>query len=146
VHYQIIGERDSTRVPSLRSFIMRRVVLFLVALGGLSLLAAPASAADHSPFQLLGTSTAVSTTDAVAQSSATPLTTVAYRPYYGNYYRGGYGYNRGYYGNNYYRPYGTYYRGGYNNYYRGGYGNYYRGGYGHPGYYGRGIGLGFGFY
>ena len=125
---------------------MRRVLLSLVALGGLSLLAAPASAADHSPFQLLGTSTAVSTTAAGDQATATPMTTVAYRPYYGgSYYRGGYGYNRGYYGNNYYRPYGSYYRGGYNNYYRP-YGGYYRGGYGYPGYYGRGIGLGFGFY
>lgn len=119
---------------------MRRVLLSLVALGGLSLLAAPASAADHSPFQLLGTSTAVASTEAVAQTSATPVTTVAYRPYYNRGY-----YNRGYYGGSYYRPYGSYYRGGYGNYYRP-YGGYYGRGYGYPGYYGRGIGLGFGFY
>jgi len=126
---------------------MRRVLLSLVALGGLSLLAAPASAADRSPFQLLGTQATVATSAMVDQAAAVPVTNVAYRPYYGgSYYRGGYGYNRGY-GGNYYRPYGTYYRGGYNNYYRGGYGgNYYRGGYGYPGYGRSGIGIGFGFY
>lgn len=121
---------------------MRRVLLSLVALGGLSLLAAPASAADHSPFQLLGTPAVTASVDST--TSAVPVQTVAYRPYY----RGGYGYNRGYYGG--YRPYGSYYRGGYGGYYgRPYYGNYYRGGwggYGYPGYYGRGIGLGFGFY
>lgn len=122
---------------------MRRVLLSLVALGGLSLLAAPAMAADHSPFQLLGTPASI-TTSTTADHVAAPVQTVAYRPYYGGgYNRGGYGYNRGYYGGGY-RPYGSYYRGGYGgNYYRGGYG----GGYGgYPGYYGRGIGLGFGIY
>lgn len=109
---------------------MRRVLLSLVALGGLSLLAAPASAADHSPFQLLGTQATVTANATADQAVAAPVTTVAYRPYYGGYYNRGY-YGRPYYGG-YYRPYGSYYRGGY-------YGGY-------PGYYGRGIGLGFGFY
>lgn len=120
---------------------MRRVLLSLVALGGLSLLAAPASAADHSPFQLLGTSAVTAGADAA--TSVAPVQTVAYRPYYNGYYNRGY-YGRGYGG--YYRPYGSYYRGGY--YGRPYYGNYYRGwgGYGYPGYYNRGIGLGFGFY
>jgi hypothetical protein len=126
---------------------MRRVLLSLVALGGLSLLAAPASAADHSPFQLLGTPAV--TTGVDSTTSAAPVQTVAYRPYYGGGYNRGY-YNRGYY-NGGYRPYGSYYRGGYGNgygynrgYYGGGYG---RGYGGYPGYYNRGgIGIGFGFY
>ena len=130
---------------------MRRVLLSLVALGGLSLFAAPASAADHSPFQLLGTPAVTASVDST--TSAAPVQTVAYRPYYGgNYYRGGYGYNRGYYGGGY-RPYGSYYRGGYGNgyggYNRGYYGGYGRGygGYGgYPGYGRSGIGIGFGFY
>lgn len=125
---------------------MRRVLLSLVALGGLSLLAAPASAADHSPFQLLGTPAVNASVD--SSTSAAPVQTVAYRPYYNGYYRGGYGYNRGYYGG--YRPYGSYYRGGYGGYYgRPYYGNYYRGGwggYGYPGYGRSGVGIGFGFY
>jgi len=125
---------------------MRRVLLSLVALGGLSLLAAPASAADHSPFQLLGTPAV--TTGVDSTTSAAQVQTVAYRPYYNGYYRGGYDYNRGYY--NGYRPYGSYYRGGYGNgYYNRPYygGGYYRGGYGYPGYYNRGgVGIGFGFY
>lgn len=121
---------------------MRRVLLSLVALGGISLLAAPASAAEQSPFQLLGTPAVNASADTA--TSAAPVQTVAYRPYYNGYYRGGYGYNRGYY--NGYRPYGSYYRGGYYGrpYYGGGY---YRGGYGYPGYYNRGgLGIGFGFY
>jgi len=121
---------------------MRRVLLSLVALGGLSLLAAPASAADHSPFQLLGTQATVTANATADQAASVPVTTVAYRPYYGGYYNRGY-YGRPYYGG-YYRPYNNYYRG----YYGRPYGSYYRGGYygGYPGYYGRGIGLGFGFY
>ncbi|MCE9607447.1 MAG: hypothetical protein K8U03_21380 [Planctomycetia bacterium] len=130
---------------------MRRVLLSLVAVGGLSLFAAQASAADHSPFQLLG-SPASATVSTAVNHDASPVTAVAYRPYYG-YNRGYYGYNRGYGGG--YRNYGSYYRGGYGGY-GGGYrpyGSYYRGGYGggyggYPGYYGgrSGIGIGFGFY